>query len=126
MPSDKRTNSCTLQADDNTGVSREGDTLIMSIPSIIDLSLFTILYRFLLDVDLDAINQVLLDLSAVEILCTSGIAAFLCLESLAIKRHMRVLMFETPDAIRKQLTSVFPNAAWLDFREPGPGNTAEH
>lgn len=112
-----------MQGDD-TGVFQEGDTLIMSLPSAIDLSLYTMLYRFLLDMDLDAINQILLDLSAAEILCTSGMAAFICLERLAIKRHMHVLMFETPDAMRKQLASVFGNASWLDFRGPGSGNTA--
>jgi anti-anti-sigma regulatory factor len=107
------------------GIFRDGDTLILSIPAIIDLSLYTVLHHFLRRAGRHAISHILIDLSAAETLCNSGVAALLSLERLAGERDIRVLALDAPGAIREQLVSLFPDSSRLAFHQGSFGRDFE-
>ena len=106
------------------GVFLDGDTLVMTIPATLDLSLYTTLRHRLRGAGLDGIRHILLDFSRVKTLCPSGIAAFRSLGKLAEERYIRVLMLDPPAGIRRQLAALLSNAPWLVMHQPGDGEEA--
>lgn len=104
----------------DTGVFQDGDTLVMTLPATLDLSLYTTLRHFLRGAGRDGVRHILLDLSKVKTLCPSGIAAFRSLGKLAEERYIRVLMLDPPAAVGRQLAALLSDAPWLDVHQPEP------
>ncbi|MEJ2762361.1 MAG: STAS domain-containing protein, partial [Gammaproteobacteria bacterium] len=105
----------------DAGVFQDEDTLVMTIPATLDLSLYTTLRHFLRGAGRDGIRHILLDLSKVKTLCPSGIAAFRSLGKLAEERYIRVLMLDPPAGICQKLASLLADTPWLDVHQPESG-----
>lgn len=99
------------------GIFRNEDTLAMALPSIVDLSLYTMLYQSVNEAAHDNIRYLLLDFSEAEKLCDSGIAAFMSLQKLINVMQIRLLMLDTPVEIYKQLEDILPGAFWIDMSQ---------
>ncbi len=95
-------------------IFQDGDVLVMTLPAVVDLSLYSDLYRHLEAADHRSIQQILLDFSAVEKLCASGIAAFISLGRLSQDLRIRLLILDPPLGVSRQLDPVLPAATWID------------
>lgn len=92
----------------------DGNTLVITLPAVIDLSLYTSLYYELEKPAGNAAQQILLDFSSVTKLCASGIAAFISLSRLAQERRIRLLILDPPIGVSRQLDPILPAATWID------------
>jgi len=98
------------------GVFRDSDTLGMVLPTLVDLSLYTILRDHVLNKDQrDKTSTLLLDCSESRQLCDSGIAAFMSLQKLVNMMHLRLFMINSPPDMHDRLGSVLPDAYWIDL-----------
>lgn len=95
----------------------------MSLPPVVDLSLYTMLYNSVNNAARDNVRYLLLDFSEAEKLCDSGVAAFMSLQKLARDVHIRLLMLDTPIGMHNQLEYVVPEAFWIDMSRNNPENS---
>ena len=93
-----------------TGIYSNKNTLTKKLPSLVDLTL----YDFVNKSTSDNINNLLLDFSAAERLCDSGIAALISLQKLAWDTHLSLFMLDMPDDMRDQLVSMLSGAFWIE------------
>ena len=110
---------------DESGMFCKGDTLAMSLPSVVDLSIYTVLYQSIHSVVNIDIRYLLLDMSNTRMLCDSGIAAFICLRNLISQQRLRLLMLDTPAHIYNRLELVLPDAFWIDTSDAETTDNAE-
>lgn len=113
------------KSDVKGNIFRSKDTLAMALPSVVDLSVYTILYQTVNDAARNKIRYLLLDLSEAENLCDSGIAAFICLQKLINQQHVRLLMLDTPTDIHNRLEPVLPDAFWIDMSQKDVENNSD-
>lgn len=110
---------------DERGLLRRGDTLAMSLPSVVDLSIYTVLYQSIHEAVRFNVRYLLLDMSKTRILCDSGIAAFICLRNLIGQQKLRLLMLDTPAHIYRRLELILPDAFWVDTSDAETADNAE-
>lgn len=103
-------------------IFQDGNILVVTLPPIVDLSLYTTLYGNIQKVGDQTLLQILLDCSRVEKLCASGIAAFISLSRLTREKRIGLLILDPPVGVGRQLDPVVPNATWIDsYQEAAVG-----
>lgn len=102
----------------------DGDTLVMVLPSVVDLSVYTYLFKGTDGGKGYPVKQILLDCAAVKQLQDSGVAGLTLLGKLAHDHHVQLLFLDAPAILSRVLTLSLPCATWIEsFRdaEPDPG-----
>jgi len=107
-----------VEGPDETSIFTDGDALIISLPAVIELQVFTKINHAIVHAIDDApsrgISYMLLDFSRVEKLGITGVATLLSLARMIPAQNIRTLILDIPVQMRAQIDLLLPNACCID------------
>jgi anti-anti-sigma regulatory factor len=103
-----------VEGPDETSIFTDGDALIISLPAVIELQVFTKINHAIDDVPSRSISYMLLDFSRVEKLGITGVATLLSLARMIPAQNIRTLILDIPVQMRAQIDLLLPNACCID------------
>jgi anti-anti-sigma regulatory factor len=103
-----------VEGPDETSIFTDGDALIISLPAVIELQVFTKINHAIDDVPSRSISYMLLDFSRVEKLGITGLATLLSLARMIPALNIRTLILDIPVQMRAQIDLLLPNACCID------------
>ncbi len=93
---------------------RDGDTLVIVLSPVVDLSIYTCLFNNKDIIEQNQIKQLLLDCSSVNEFRDSGIVAIRKLGEYAREQQIRLLILDPSLDISDKLDRILPYATWID------------
>lgn len=101
----------------------DGNTLVILIPAVVDLSINTVLRQANEFIAKECITQILIDCSSVKQIRASGLAVLMNLSNFARQYKIRVLMLEASREVHDRLAPRLPDAVWLQCDRAAQAST---
>ena len=99
---------------DGPALYLDGDTLVIVLPPEVRQDISGLVLERIRDLPSRSLFYILIDLSRVKLLDLDGTLGFMRLVELARKRHIHLLMLDTPAEIRGMLEVIMPGVSWID------------